>query len=98
MRNPNGPERPRDPNEPTPAASRIPTSNAIPRTNPSVIETERTRASRTSKGEGVGAEVIDPRTLEPLDLETMVSSVRRTNRLAVVHEVGSSAAGAASAI
>ena len=36
--------------------------------------------------EGVEAEVIDPRTLVPLDLETIVSSVRRTNRLVVAHE------------
>jgi acetoin:2,6-dichlorophenolindophenol oxidoreductase subunit beta len=36
--------------------------------------------------EGVEAEVIDPRTLMPLDLETVVDSVRRTNRLVVAHE------------
>jgi acetoin:2,6-dichlorophenolindophenol oxidoreductase subunit beta len=36
--------------------------------------------------EGVEAEVIDPRTLVPLDLETIVESVRRTNRLVVAHE------------
>jgi 2-oxoisovalerate dehydrogenase E1 component len=36
--------------------------------------------------EGVEAEVIDPRTLVPLDLEAIVESVRRTNRLVVAHE------------
>jgi pyruvate/2-oxoglutarate/acetoin dehydrogenase E1 component len=36
--------------------------------------------------DGVEAEVIDPRTLVPLDLETIVASVRRTNRLVVAHE------------
>jgi acetoin:2,6-dichlorophenolindophenol oxidoreductase subunit beta len=36
--------------------------------------------------EGIEAEVIDPRTLTPLDLETIVGSVRRTNRLVVAHE------------
>jgi pyruvate/2-oxoglutarate/acetoin dehydrogenase E1 component len=36
--------------------------------------------------DGVSAEVIDPRTLVPLDLETIVDSVRRTNRLVVAHE------------
>jgi Pyruvate/2-oxoglutarate dehydrogenase complex, dehydrogenase (E1) component, eukaryotic type, beta subunit len=36
--------------------------------------------------EGIEAEVIDPRTLVPLDLETIVESVRRTNRLVVAHE------------
>jgi acetoin:2,6-dichlorophenolindophenol oxidoreductase subunit beta len=36
--------------------------------------------------EGIEAEVIDPRTLLPLDVETIVESVRRTNRLVVAHE------------
>jgi pyruvate/2-oxoglutarate/acetoin dehydrogenase E1 component len=35
---------------------------------------------------GVEAEVIDPRTLVPLDLATIVDSVRRTGRLVVAHE------------
>jgi pyruvate dehydrogenase E1 component beta subunit len=35
---------------------------------------------------GVSAEVIDPRTLRPLDLETIVESVERTNRLVIVEE------------
>jgi pyruvate/2-oxoglutarate/acetoin dehydrogenase E1 component len=35
---------------------------------------------------GVSAEVIDPRTLRPLDLETIVGSVERTNRLVIVEE------------
>jgi 2-oxoisovalerate dehydrogenase E1 component len=37
-------------------------------------------------GDGISAEVIDPRTLKPLDLDTIVASVKRTNRLVVVHE------------
>jgi pyruvate/2-oxoglutarate/acetoin dehydrogenase E1 component len=36
--------------------------------------------------EGVSAEVVDLRTLRPLDVETIVASVRRTNRIAVVEE------------
>ena len=36
--------------------------------------------------EGIEAEVIDPRTLVPLDLDAIVASVRRTNRLVVAHE------------
>jgi pyruvate dehydrogenase E1 component beta subunit len=36
--------------------------------------------------EGVSAEVIDPRTLSPLDLDTIVGSVRRTGHLVVVDE------------
>ncbi len=34
----------------------------------------------------VSVEVIDPRTLEPLDIETIVQSVRKTGRLVVVDE------------
>lgn len=35
---------------------------------------------------GIDVEVIDPRTLLPLDLETILASVARTHRLVVVHE------------
>lgn len=45
--------------------------------------------------EGLEAEVIDARSLSPLDLDTIVSSVRRTRRLVVAHEaVESGGAGA----
>jgi len=37
-------------------------------------------------GDGIEAEVIDPRTLVPLDLETIVSSVRRTGHLLVLSQ------------
>ena len=36
--------------------------------------------------DGVSAEVIDPRTLSPLDTDTLVASVRKTRRLVVVDE------------
>jgi pyruvate dehydrogenase E1 component beta subunit len=36
--------------------------------------------------EGIEVEVVDPRTLVPLDLETIVGSVARTHRLVVAHE------------
>ena len=36
--------------------------------------------------EGVDCEVIDPRTLRPLDHETIIESVKKTNRCVVVHE------------
>jgi len=36
--------------------------------------------------EGIEAEVIDPRTLIPFDKETILSSVRKTGRLVIVHE------------
>jgi pyruvate dehydrogenase E1 component beta subunit len=36
--------------------------------------------------DGIEAEVIDPRTLVPFDLDTVLESVQRTNRLVVCHE------------
>ena len=36
--------------------------------------------------EGIEAEVIDPRTLVPLDVETIAESVKKTHRVVVVHE------------
>jgi acetoin:2,6-dichlorophenolindophenol oxidoreductase subunit beta len=36
--------------------------------------------------EGIDCEVIDPRTLQPLDTATITASVRKTNRVIVVHE------------
>ncbi|MBI5310657.1 MAG: alpha-ketoacid dehydrogenase subunit beta [Actinobacteria bacterium] len=35
---------------------------------------------------GVSAEVIDPRTLRPLDLDTILESVRKTNRVVIAEE------------
>ena len=43
-------------------------------------------AAQTLAERGIEAEVIDPRTLVPLDLETILASVARTHRLVVVHE------------
>ena len=34
----------------------------------------------------IGAEVIDPRTLRPLDLDTILESVEKTNRAVIVEE------------
>lgn len=36
--------------------------------------------------DGINAEVIDPRTLVPFDTETIVNSVKKTNRVVIVHE------------
>ena len=45
------------------------------------------QAARTLSDEhGVEAEVIDPRTLRPLDLDTIVKSVQKTNRAVIVEE------------
>jgi pyruvate dehydrogenase E1 component beta subunit len=43
-------------------------------------------AAELLAGEGVCAEVIDPRTLVPFDLETVAASVNKTNRLVCVQE------------
>jgi pyruvate/2-oxoglutarate/acetoin dehydrogenase E1 component len=43
-------------------------------------------AAETLAGDGVQVELIDPRTLVPLDLETIGASVDRTNLLVVVQE------------
>ncbi len=43
-------------------------------------------AAETLAREGIEAEVIDLRSLVPLDRETILASVRRTRRLLVVHE------------
>jgi pyruvate dehydrogenase E1 component beta subunit len=43
-------------------------------------------AAERLAGEGIEAEVIDPRTLVPLDLDTIVESVGRTNHLVIAHE------------
>ena len=47
---------------------------------------ESVAAAERLAGDGIEAEVIDPRTLVPLDLDAIVASVRRTNRLVVAHE------------
>ena len=44
------------------------------------------KAADTLAAEGVSVEVIDPRTLVPLDVETIVASVKRTNHLVIAHE------------
>ena len=42
--------------------------------------------ARELEGHGISVEVIDPRTLVPLDIETIVKSVKKTNRALVVDE------------
>ncbi|MDA8047987.1 MAG: dehydrogenase E1 component subunit alpha/beta [Actinomycetota bacterium] len=47
---------------------------------------EATAAAQTLAGEGISAEVIDLRTVAPLDTATVLASVRRTGRLLIAHE------------
>ena len=45
-----------------------------------------TEASQKLKQDNINVEVIDLRTLRPIDYETIVSSVKKTNRLIIVEE------------
>jgi pyruvate dehydrogenase E1 component beta subunit len=47
---------------------------------------EAVAAADELAADGIDVEVIDPRTLVPLDLETIAASVSRTHRLVVAHE------------
>jgi 2-oxoisovalerate dehydrogenase E1 component beta subunit len=47
---------------------------------------ESLAAAETLAGEGIDAEVVDLRTLSPLDRETILTSLAKTRRLCVVHE------------
>jgi len=49
-------------------------------------ETAQQAAQTLANEHGVEAEVIDPRTLRPLDLDTLLESVRKTNRAVIVEE------------
>jgi pyruvate dehydrogenase E1 component beta subunit len=44
------------------------------------------QAAEQLEKEGVSVEVVDPRTIKPLDIDTIVKSVKKTNRLVIVEE------------
>jgi len=43
-------------------------------------------AAQAAEGEGISVEIVDPRSLQPLDEETLVASVKKTNRAVIAHE------------
>ncbi|MEL6380164.1 MAG: pyruvate dehydrogenase complex E1 component subunit beta [Pseudomonadota bacterium] len=43
-------------------------------------------AAETLAGDGISAEVVDLRTIRPMDVETVINSVKKTNRLVTVEE------------
>jgi pyruvate dehydrogenase E1 component beta subunit len=43
-------------------------------------------AAKQAEEDGISVEVVDPRTLQPLDEETLIASVKKTNRAVVAHE------------
>ena len=47
---------------------------------------EALAAATDAEAEGVSVEVVDPRTLQPLDEKTLVESVKKTTRCVVAHE------------
>jgi pyruvate dehydrogenase E1 component beta subunit len=47
---------------------------------------ESLAAAEEAEKEGISVEVVDPRTLQPLDEETLVASVKKTNRAVIAHE------------
>src|SRR5215218_5808745 len=49
---------------------------------------ESLKAAEEAESEGISVEVLDPRTLLPLDEEAIVSSVQKTTRCVVAHEAG----------
>jgi pyruvate dehydrogenase E1 component subunit beta len=44
------------------------------------------KAAEELEKEGISCEVIDPRTIRPLDIETIVASIRKTNRAVIAEE------------
>lgn len=57
-----------------------------------------TKAAQELEKEGIQAEIIDLRTLSPIDTETIINSVKKTNRAIVVQEAQKSAGIAAEVI
>jgi pyruvate/2-oxoglutarate/acetoin dehydrogenase E1 component len=47
---------------------------------------EALAAAEEADAEGISVEVVDPRTLQPLDEQALVESVKKTNRCVVAHE------------
>ena len=43
-------------------------------------------AAEQLEAEGISCEIVDPRTIKPLDIDTIITSVKKTNRLVVVEE------------
>lgn len=52
----------------------------------SIMVNRSLEAAEQLSGEGIEVEVIDPRTLKPLDKDTIIKSVTKTGRLLIVHE------------
>jgi len=58
----------------------------------SLMVYEAVKAARELEKEGISAEVIDPRTIKPLDMESILASVKKTGRL-IIADVGNTMTG-----
>ena len=47
---------------------------------------ESLAAAEEAEADGISVEVVDPRTLQPLDEDALVASVKKTNRCVIAHE------------
>jgi pyruvate dehydrogenase E1 component beta subunit len=47
---------------------------------------EALEAAQLLESQGISAEVVDPRTMRPLDIETIANSVKKTGRVAIIQE------------
>lgn len=63
-----------------------------------MVHTARKAADQWAKDKGIEAEVIDLRTIRPIDIETIVTSIKKTHRAAVVQEAPRTAGVAAEVI
>jgi pyruvate dehydrogenase E1 component beta subunit len=52
----------------------------------SIMAQRSLQAAEELAQEGIDVEVVDPRTLRPLDTETIVNSVKKTGKVLIVHE------------
>ncbi|KUO94870.1 alpha-ketoacid dehydrogenase subunit beta [Ferroacidibacillus organovorans] len=60
-----------------------------------MVHTALKAADQWSKQKGVEAEIIDLRTISPIDIETIIESVKKTNRAVVLQEAQRTAGAAA---
>ncbi len=63
-----------------------------------MVQTAKKAADEWAKTKGIEAEIIDLRTIKPIDIETIVRSVKKTHRAAVVQEAPRSAGVAAEVV
>ena len=81
-----GPQPPADHILPLGKAAIVRPGNDITVVSVSRMVHEALAAAETVAAEGISVEVIDLRTVAPLDMATVLDSVRRTNRLLIAHE------------